>query len=88
MRLPRLFARSRPAPHSSDDMSRLAASITGVNGSSFVWCECGRPLMAVVIENAGQVEVASLACVPCRGRVPVCVGVLMTAPAAEAPAHG
>ena len=88
MRLRRLFNRSRLTPPSGPEMARLAASITGVTSSSFVWCECNRPLMPVVVENNGQVEVAALACVPCRGVVPVWGGVLTTAPAGEAPAHG
>jgi hypothetical protein len=88
MRFRHLFTRSRSTPVSGSEMAALAASITGVTGSSFVWCACGRPLMPVVIENEGQIEVASLACPPCRGAVPVWSGVLMTAPAAEAPAHG
>jgi len=88
MRFPRLFTRSRSTPANGEEMAQLAASITGVNGSSFIWCGCGRPLLPVVVENEGQIEVATLVCLPCHGVVPICTGVLMTVPAAEAPAHG
>lgn len=89
MRFPRLFNRFRSMPASGPEMARLAAAFTGVGGSSFVWCNCGQLLTPIVVGyDDGQAEVVVLACVPCRGVVPVCVGVLMTAPAGEAPAHG
>lgn len=82
----RLFNRFRPTPLCGDpEMARLAASLTGVGGSSFVWCNCGQLLTPIVVGyDDGQAEVVVLACVPCRGVVPVCVGVLVThAPAGE-----
>lgn len=87
MRLRRLFNRLRSTPNSGPEMARLAAGLTGVGGSSFSWCGgCGRLLTPIVVGyDDGQAEVVALACVPCRGVVPVCVGVLVTpAPAGEA----
>ena len=90
MRLRRLLNRFHPTPGFGDpEMACLPALLSGINGSSFVWCsECGRLLTPVVVDNGGQVEVAALACAPCRGVVPVWGGVLTTAPAGGAPAHG
>jgi hypothetical protein len=87
----RLLNRFRSTPDFGPEMAAaLAATLSGVSGpSSFAWCgHCGRLLTPIVVGNEGQAEIAALACVPCRGTVPVCVGVLMAAPPAEAPAHG
>ena len=83
----RLLNRFRPAPDFGPEMASLAATLAGVSRpASFVWCGyCRRPLTPIVVGYDGQAEVAALACVLCRGTVPVVAGVLVTrAPAGEA----
>lgn len=77
--LRRLFTRFRVEPARDPETSmQLAAHLSGVAGTSFVWCGCGQLLTPIVYGHEAQAEVVALTCVECRRvRVPVCVGVLM-----------
>jgi hypothetical protein len=73
----RLFERFRGEPDCGPKASQLASQLSGVTGTSLVWCNCGKLLTPIVYEYETQAEVVALACLNCRGIVPVCVGVLV-----------
>jgi hypothetical protein len=73
----RLFERFRGEPDCGPKASHLASRLSGVAGSSLIWCNCGKLLTPIVYEYETQAEGVALACLNCRGIVPVCVGVLV-----------
>jgi hypothetical protein len=59
----------------------------GVEGSSLIWCGCGKLLVPVVYSNGGQAEVVALGC-PAHGCIPVALGVLIEGAAPETQSIG
>jgi hypothetical protein len=57
----------------------MAAHLSGIAGSSFVFCgHCQRPMVGVVFKKTAQqpAEILSLGCTSCGGAVQVTVGVV------------
>ena len=65
-----------PAPgHSSRS---LAAALSGVVGSSLIWCSCGRLLAPIVFSDGEHAaEIVALACCDCERSLPVEVGIIL-----------
>ena len=60
------------------DQSRsVAAGLSGVSGSSMIWCGCGSLLAPIVYGHVEQAEVVALCCLDCETSLPVRVGVLI-----------
>jgi hypothetical protein len=59
----------------------VAEHLSGVVGSSMIWCGCGELLAPIVYSDGTQAEVVSLVCIHGHGAVPVAVGVLVEGPA-------
>jgi hypothetical protein len=55
----------------------FAEYVSGVEGSSLIWCSCGELLAPVVYSHGEQAEIVALGCVHGCGGIPVCVGVLI-----------
>jgi hypothetical protein len=56
----------------------LAEYISGVEGSSLIWCSCGELLTPVVFSDGeNPAEIITLGCVHGHGRIPVRVGILV-----------
>jgi len=54
----------------------MAEFLSGVEGSSLVWCACGSLLVPVIFSDGEQAEVVALGCLHGHGGIPVRVGVL------------
>jgi hypothetical protein len=60
------------------DQSRgIAAGLSGVTGSSFIWCSCGALLAPIVYGHDEEAEVVALGCLDCETSLPVRVGVFL-----------
>lgn len=86
----RRFARQifNATPDDGDLAPRISAAamaefLSGVEGSSFVWCGCGSLLVPIVYGDGEQAEVVALGCLHGHGGVPVRVGVLIDGDGAE-----
>jgi hypothetical protein len=55
----------------------LAEFLSGVEGSSLIWCGCGELLIPVVYSDRQDAEVIALGCIHGHGRVLVASGVLI-----------
>jgi hypothetical protein len=77
----RVFGRRRGgvyAPAPGHQSRSFAAALSGVVGSSLIWCSCGRLLAPIVFSDGEQaVEIVALACCDCERSLPVAVGVLI-----------
>jgi len=76
----RIFGRRQGAVYASapGHYSRgLAAALSGVVGSSLIWCSCGR-LLAPIVYSDGEhaAEIIALACCDCERSLPVEVGII------------
>jgi hypothetical protein len=61
------------------DQSRsVAAGLSGVSGSSMIWCGCGSLLAPIVYGHDKEAEVVALCCLDCETSLPVRVGVLIS----------
>ena len=83
-RMIRRLVRNHPVIPAGPEAMQLAARLSGVAGSSLVWCNCGRLLTPIVFARPEEpADIIALACLACRGSVPVCVGIVGSAPAPE-----
>lgn len=66
------------APAPGHHSRGLAAALSGVVGSSLIWCSCGRLLAPIVFSDGEHAaEIVALACCDCERSLPVAVGVLV-----------
>jgi hypothetical protein len=65
----------------------LAEYISGVNGSSLIWCSCGEILLPVVYSDGDQAEILALGCSQGHGSIRIVAGVLVGGEPANAPVH-
>lgn len=70
-------AARRRNPASWEETLALASELSGVKGSSLIWCgHCHQVLVPVVFSDGGTTDVISLACLNCLQGYRVIVGVL------------
>lgn len=86
------FARQilQAKPDDGDIAPRISAAamaefLSGVEGSSLIWCGCGSLLVPIVYGDGEQAEVVALGCLHGHGGIPVRVGVLIDDDGAEPP---
>lgn len=73
----RRHADNRRAPASWGETLALASELSGVKGSSLIWCgNCHQVLVPVVFSDGDNTDVISLACLNCLQGYRVVVGVL------------
>lgn len=71
-RIKRLLGKHERRTLYEPDPQRLCEHLSGITGSSPVWCgSCGHLLSAIVSGDSTQTEVVALACFDCLGTVPV-----------------
>jgi hypothetical protein len=72
-----LHADNRRALVGWEETLALASKLSGVKGSSLIWCgNCRRVLVPVVFSDGDTTDVISLACLNCLQGYRVVVGVL------------
>jgi hypothetical protein len=86
--LGKIFGSPRDSDLAPGGASRaLAEYISGVNGSSLIWCSCGEILLPVVYVDGDQAEILALGCSQGHGSIRVVAGVLVGDEPANAPVH-
>lgn len=73
----RIFGKRERRSIYARDMRSLAAALSGVVGSSLIWCSCGR-LLAPIVYSDGEhaAEIIALVCCDCERSLPVEVGII------------
>jgi hypothetical protein len=86
--LGKIFGSPRDSDLAPGGASRaLAEYISGVNGSSLIWCSCGEILWPVVYVDGDQAEILALGCSQGHGSVRIVAGVLVGDEPTNAPVH-